>query len=233
MTAVTTILLSYNRPRMLNEALASLRAARPDRVILVDDGSDFDAAAAVESVFPDFSFVQAGLMTLEQRLVTPRLGHLINRALAMASNELGSDVVAYLCDDDLFHPAWLDAVRAWFDANPGQHWTRGDWYVFDDGSAPDLARLCPLDSRLLTTGNFAHRTACYRDEGIRWNETSIACHDDMFLWDVARFHNTYAIPHCGAIAGWRRLHTHNALNYTQYAVYNANGAELFAQRWLE
>lgn len=229
MTTIATILLSYNRPRMLREALASLRAARPDQVVLVDDGSDFNARAVARKVFPKFTAVQAAKLTLDERLHTPRLGRLINQALGRVT----ADVVTYLCDDDLFHPGWLDTVRAWFDVHPAEHWTRGDWYTFDDGEAPNLNRLCPLDGRSLTTGNFAHRIACYQAEGIRWNENTIACHDDVFLWDVNRFHNVHSIPHCGAIAGWRRLHAHNALRYTQHAVYNANATELFAKGWLE
>lgn len=229
MTTVTTILLSYNRPRMLREAISSLADAQPDQIILVDDGSDFDPIPLVEAAFPDaWLFVMAPKMSLEERLITPRLGHLINTALSHVT----CDVVTYLCDDDLFHPDWLSTVRAYFDVHPAEHWTRGLWYQFQDGDTPGT-RVCPLDQRLLTTGNFAHRIDCYRDEGIRWNETSVACHDDMFLWDVHRVHNTHAIPDCGAVAGWRRLHAHNALGYTQHAVYNPNAAELFAGQWLE
>lgn len=226
MTTVTTILLSYNRPRMLREALATCLDC--DQLIVTDDGSDFDARALIHSTRSDAQLVTAPKMTLEQRLVTPRLGRLINTALSKVT----CDVVTYLCDDDLFHPGWLPAVRAWFDAHPAEHWTRGLWYAFDDGEAPG-DRVCPLDQRLLTTGNFAHRIDCYRDEGIRWNESSVACHDDMFLWDVHRFHNTHAIPDSGAVAGWRRLHAHNALGYTQHAIYNANAHELFAGGFLE
>lgn len=228
MTTVTTILLSYNRPRMLGEALASLAAAGPDQVVLVDDGSDFNARAVVRRTFPKAIAVQAAKLTLEERLITPRLGRLINQALGKATG----DVVTYLCDDDLFHPGWIAAVRAWFAVRPTEHWTRGLWYQFQDGETPGAIH-CPLDPRRMTTGNFAHRIACYRDEGIRWNETSVACHDDMFLWDVHRFHNTHAIPDCGAVAGWRRVHRHNALGYTSHAVYHANAGELFAGGWLE
>lgn len=227
--AITTILLSYNRPRMLREALASMIEAQAEHVILVDDGSDFDAAELVRSVYPSAKVVQAPKMTLEQRLITPRLGTLINRALALVD----TPYVAYLCDDDLFHPGWLSVVQAWFGSHPLEHWCRGDWYIFDEGQTPTLERLCPLDGRQLTTGNFAHAIACYSTEGIRWNSTSVACHDDMFLWDVARFHNVYSIPHAGAIAGWRRVHKHNALGYTQHAQYNRNAPELFSGGWLE
>lgn len=229
MTTVATILLSYNRPRMLREALASLVTAGPDQVILVDDGSDFDPVSLIESAFPNaWQFVVAPKMDLDERLVTPRLGSLINQALGKVT----ADVVTYLCDDDLFHPGWIAAVRNWFDAHPADHWTRGRWYQFQDGEMPGDQH-CPLDIRQLTTGNFAHRIDCYQGEGIRWNTTSVACHDDLFLWDVHRFHNTHAIPDCGAVAGWRRLHAHNALQYTSNAVYHQNAAELFANKWLE
>lgn len=227
MTTVATILLSYNRPRMLGEALASLGAAGPDQVILVDDGSDFDAYAAVEDVFLDALAVTAPTMSLEQRLVTPRLGRLINQALALVK----ADVVTYLCDDDLFHPDWLSHVRTWFAAHPDQHWVRGRWYQFSDGE-PLGETHCPLDRRELTTGNFAHRIDCW-DKGLRWNEGSVACHDDMMLWAAHRLHDMFAVPDCGAVAGWRRLHAHNALGYTQNAVYTPNAGELFAKGWLE
>lgn len=226
MTTVATILLSYNRPRMLREAL--LTCLDCDQLIVTDDGSDFDVEAVVRHERPDAQFVIAPPMMIDERLVTARLGSLINRALALVA----CDVVTYLCDDDLFHPGWLSAARAWFAANPAEHWTRGTWYAFQDGA--DLGvQPCALDGRQLTTGNFVHRIACYRDEGIRWNESTVACHDDVFLWDVARFHNTYAIPHCGAIAGWRRLHAHNALGYNVGANYAPNAAELFKGGWLE
>jgi glycosyltransferase involved in cell wall biosynthesis len=226
MTTVSTILLSYNRPRMLAEALSTIAGC--DQLIVTDDGSDFDVRRVIKKTHPRAQFVIAPKLTTAERLTTARLGSLINQALSLVT----SDVVAYLCDDDLFHPGWLPALRAWFDANPGQHWTRGRWYQFQHGETPG-GDICPLDPRQMTTGNFAHRIDCYRDEGIRWNETSVACHDDMFLWDVHRFHNTHAIPDCGAVAGWRRLHAHNALNYTSYAVYGPNAGDLFKGGWLE
>jgi len=224
---VAVILLSYNRPRMLREAIASLDAARPDQVVLVDDGSDFDPHKLM-APWHAYGAVVAPKMTIEERLHTARLGSLINQALALVT----CDVVTYLCDDDLFHPGWLDAVRGWFDAHPAEHWTRGTWYQWRDGEERST-ELCPLDTRQLTTGNFAHRTACYTDCGIRWNEGSVACHDDLMLWDAHRVHNMFAVPHCGAVAGWRRLHAHNALGYTVNAQYTANARELFAGGFLE
>jgi hypothetical protein len=169
-------------------------------------------------------------MTVAERLTTPRLGKLINRALSLVR----CDVVTYLCDDDLFHPHWLSAVRAYFDAYSDQHWTRGAWFAFDDGDPERVPTRCTLDGRQLTTGNFAHRIACFRDEKIAWDETTIASHDNAFLWNASRCHDMRIVPFCGAVAGWRRLHKHNALPFADRAGYKPNAAQgLFAQGFLE
>lgn len=223
---IACLVLSYNRPRMLREALATCMDC--DQLIVTDDGSDFNVEALVRGCRPNAQFVISQPISVQERLVTPRLGRLINTALSLVT----CDVVTYLCDDDLFDPGWVDAVRAWFETHPFEHWTRGAWYQFQDGEAPGTAP-CPLDARQLTTGNFAHRMTCYHECGIRWDERTIACHDNHFLQQVDRVHDTHAIPDCGAVAGWRRLHAHNALPYAVNAGYGANAAELFADKWLE
>ncbi|KPV51455.1 hypothetical protein SE17_21080 [Kouleothrix aurantiaca] len=226
MNTVAVILLSYNRPRMLREALATIPPGT--ELIVTDDGSDFDVQAVVRAAFPDAQFVLAPPLTIDERLHTPRLGRLINQALGRVQ----APAVTYLCDDDLFAPGWLDAAAGFFARNPGEHWVRGTWYQFQDGQTPGQ-EVCPLDGRQLTTGNFAHAMACVHGCGIRWNEATIACHDDVFLWDVARHHNTYALPHGGAVAGWRRLHAHNALGFTAGANYAPHARELFVGGFLE
>lgn len=227
MTTIATILLSYNRPRMLCEALGTVRGC--EQLIVTDDGSDFDVKALVRGCVPLAEFVTAPKMTIEARLTTPRLGMLINQALTLVQ----CDVVTYLCDDDLFHPHWLPAVRAYFDAYAAEHWTRGAWYAFDDEDTERTPTRCDLDMRQLTTGNFAHRIECFREEQIGWDETTIASHDNAFLWAASRCHDMRRVPFCGAVAGWRRLHRHNALAYTVRDGYGVNGAQLFAGGMLE
>lgn len=227
MTTIATILLSYNRPRMLCEALGTVLGA--DQLIVTDDGSDFDVQGLVKSCYPAAQFVTAPKMSVSQRLKTPRLGKLINRALALVT----CDVVTYLCDDDLFHPHWLLAVRAYFDAYPDQHWVRGAWYAFEDSDSTRKPERCVLDGRQLTTGNFAHRIACFREERIGWDETTIASHDNAFLWNAARVHDMRIVPFCGCVAGWRRLHQYNALPYAARDGYTQDGARLFARGYLE
>lgn len=228
MTTVATILLSYNRPRMLCEALGTVAGC--DQLIVTDDGSDFDVRSLVRSCYSMAQFVTAPKMTITERLKTPRLGRLINQALALVE----CDVVTYLCDDDLFHPYWLPTVRAWFGHYPDEHWTRGAWFAFDDQDPVRQPERCKLDMRQLTTGNFAHRIECFRDEHIAWDETTISSHDYMFLINASQYHDMRLVPFCGTVAGWRRLHAHNALPYAAEHGYKPNAAAaLFAGGMLE
>lgn len=226
-TTIATILLSYNRPRMLCEALGTVLGT--DQLVVTDDGSDFDVQSLVRGCYPAAQFVIAPKISVRQRLKTARLGKLINQALALVE----CDVVTYLCDDDLFHPYWLPAVRAYFDAYPDEHWVRGAWYAFEDSDPERTPERCRLDGRQLTTGNFAHRITCFREERIVWDETTIASHDNAFLWNAARAHDMRIVPFAGVVAGWRRLHKHNALAYAAPDGYTKNGAELFARGYLE
>lgn len=212
---------------MLCEALGSINDC--DQLIVTDDGSDFDVKALVRGCAPNAEFVTNDPMPVNERLKAARVGNLINQALSLVA----CDVVTYLCDDDLFHPHWLPTVRAWFDFYPEQHWTRGAWFAFEDTDPTRKPSHCKLDPRQLTTGNFAHRIECFREEKIGWDETTIASHDNAFLWNVARCHDMRLIPFCGAVAGWRRLHKHNALNYVVPEGYAKDAARLFANGMLE
>lgn len=227
MTTISCILLSYNRPRMLCEALGTCLDA--DQLIVTDDGSDFDVHTLVRGCRSDAEFVTNAPIPTAQRLKAARVGNLINRALALVR----CDVVTYLCDDDLWHPYWLPSVRAFFDMHPDQHWMRGAWFAFDDADPERKPERCKLDPRQLTTGNFAHRIECFRDEHIGWNEETIASHDNEFLWAASRCHDMRLIPFCGAVAGWRRLHKHNALHYAVDGGYSQNAHTLFAGGYLE
>lgn len=227
MTTVATILLSYNRPRMLCEALSTCLDA--DQLIVTDDGSTFDVQALIRGCRSDAQFVINDPISTVERLSAARVGRLINRALGLVR----CDVVTYLCDDDLFHPQWLPTVRAWFDYYPDQHWMRGAWMAFDDSDPGRKAVPCKLDPRQLTTGNFAHRIECITKERIGWDETTIASHDNAFLWNASRIHDMRLIPFGGVVAGWRRLHKHNALAYAERDGYSKDGAQLFAGGYLE
>lgn len=222
MATVTAIVLSYNRPRMLREALETVAANRPDQVVLVDDGSDFDAVGVARAYVELSGWIVAPPMAVAERLVTPRLGSLINQALALATG----DVCSYICDDDLWAPGWLDAVRNHWAAHPDATLVRGDWLVFRDGEAatPECPP-CRLDERQLTTGNFAHRRGL---PGAVWPTHSVSSHDDLFCWNLYRAGvPIFGVPRVG-FAGWRREHKYNALHFTEDHHYTPAAAAMLA-----
>lgn len=223
---VCCIVISYNRPTMLRAALASVRAARPDQLILVDDGSDFDVRAlAVE--FGVDHLLTAPPLTIEQRLTIPRHGARINDALGLVRTH----AITYLCDDDLHAPGWYDDLRAaWpFDL------VRGTWLVFDDGAEPSRDDpVLPLDPRGMTTGNFAHSTRLAAKGAARWPTHVLNCLDHHFL---VRLHtrgrvNQFKAPLVG-FAGWRREHPKVVNNFSDGKGYLPDYRAVLAAGFLE
>jgi glycosyltransferase involved in cell wall biosynthesis len=223
---VSVIVPSYNRPRLLREALASIDYA--DQVVLADDASDFDALALFREYdhFPARAFVTQPGCTLDERLSVPRQGNLLNKALEFCQHE----VVCYLCDDDLFAPGWTLAALEYLREHPDQHLAAGEWRLFDDGQDPATeSREAPraydgmettgfaFDYRELTTGMLAHRLTCFTDEGVGWDPRSVAVHDDFFFRNL---HAVHPLPESVArlpvLAGYRREHAHNMLPYTDW-----------------
>lgn len=220
---VAVVLISYNRPKMLDLAYASIVGA--DQIILADDGSDvFDAVAWSDARGIDRVVMER--RSIDARMTTPSLGKMVNTALSLVTE----DIVTYLCDDDLFAPGWIAKLR---DVLPDatQHWARGRWRVFDDPltngeplAKPVNSRPANLDWRKMTTGNFAHRIECYAECGLKWNERTIAVHDDQFLWHADMIHSLRNAKDSRVLAGWRREHKWNMAHYTAQGDYSL-GAE--------
>lgn len=203
---VSVLIHSYQRPRMLREALLSVAAGRPDQVIVADDGSSFSVVNVVANALYqrcEYAIVANPECDIETRMRVPRQGALINRALTYATG----DVITSLCDDDLHDPGWYDAIRAEWARHPGRHMVRGEWRVFEDGQTPGLDDPpCPLDVRELTAGNFAWHASFTREKGARWPERALNCLDNGFLEDLHRHGcGQFNVP-CVGRAGWRREH---------------------------
>jgi glycosyltransferase involved in cell wall biosynthesis len=220
-TGIAVIVASYNRPRMLREALVSVWSGAPDQVIVVDDGSTFPVAALCREFRAEL--VDAPPLTTDERLVAARQGTLLNRALALVTQE----VTTYLCDDDLHHCDWYGYLRAYFDAHPDCHYVRGDWGVFADG---DMLgdRLCAFpDARRATCGNFAHRIGLVREGGAAWPLHHQVNHDDAFLHSLERAGGR--VSHCPTVgfAGWRREHARVASRYAEASRFGPDARAAF------
>lgn len=210
MPTITVLVHSFNRPRMLGEALASVAAARPDQIIVVDDGSDFDVAALARR-YGAWLFV-APAMTVAERMGTPRQGMLINCAMGAVT----SDICTSLCDDDLHAATWYDDLRDAWMQRPDLLLVRGDWLTFDDGTTPQRDNpACPwADRRRLTAGNFAWSTRLVFERGCAWPEGALNCLDNGFLVSLhSAGADMWHAPTVG-FAGWRRKHAYTNLHWS-------------------
>lgn len=233
MVDISVIVFSYNRPRMLGEALRSIVGA--DEVLVADDGSSFDVDRVVSSSGLSCRSVRimaAGPMTTEKRLVTARLGKNANSAIRAASG----DVITYLCDDDLFHPGWIQTIKDVWSGRPDLHWAKGKWGLFKDGEIPHPIEecLCPLHAaHLMTTGNFAHLKSCVASCNMWWSEKSVAVHDNYLInAALPRAHPYASVPDIG-LAGWRREHDYNMLKYVRGENYAENAPAVLKRGFLE
>lgn len=217
---VTVIVLSYNRPKMLGEALQSIKGA--DEILVVDDGSDFDVEKVIEANRPDCPSIKWWVkpkLTVEQRLVTARVGKNMNEAIHRAS----SDVITYLCDDDLFAPRWISAVKEHFSKPGFSHWVRGWWGSFKDWDNPLRledpyhhlrCNIAKMPGHGLTTGSFAHLKICATLCGVIWSEDSVAVHDAFLVGRYLQIHPDSDVPLLVEGAGWRREHSLNMMKFT-------------------
>lgn len=233
MTKVSVIVFSYNRPRMLGEALRSIVGA--DEVCVLDDGSSFNVDKIVASSGLSCPLIRTSVasgLTVKERVATARFGRNANKAIREASG----DVIAYLCDDDLFHHGWIEAVKDAWDGNPDLHWARGKWGVFQDGTVPRPIGecLCPLSERhRMTTGNFAHRRTCPGECGVWWSETKVAVHDNWLInYALPKAHSYESIPEVG-LAGWRREHAYNMLKHVRGDDYAESAPAILRRERLE
>lgn len=205
---ISVVVTSLERKRMLRECLMSIRAGRPDEVIVVDDGTTgFSVARVVAfALYPTipYKLIWADPLTVDERMTTRRQGRLINDGFALAEG----DIYSLCCDDDLVAPGWYDALRAHWIEHPQRELVRGSWLQFEDGATPSEADPpCSLDGRQLTAGNFAWHASLTRERGITWPEGLQNCLDNGFLWSCqAHGVSQFTVPYIGAQAGWRREH---------------------------
>ena len=216
---VAIVVVSYARPRMLAECLASIGDC--DQVIVADDGSLFDVeAVATRFDLPNLSFVFGPKRSPAERMVTPSCGRLLNAAL----REVRTDyVLPALCDDDLSAPDFPRAAAAALDADSSLHMVAGRWGLFEDGTEPDPSILLPITFYIpVTAGNWVHRMSCTLTEGCWWNETSQAVHDGPFAWNYMKLHGTQVrggkvsrtgwLGQLDVLAGYRREHAKTVSN---------------------
>ncbi len=134
---VSVIIVTYNRAQFLVEAIRSVLAQslQDFEIIVADDGSTYDTTAQL-AAFGD----RVQYLRLEHRRMPEACR---NRAIAMARGEL----IAFLDDDDIWAPTYLERQTALFDRDPALGFTYCDVrFLYADGSISD-PRMLPQHKR--------------------------------------------------------------------------------------
>lgn len=215
------VLFSYNRPRMLREALDNVFSQSEQEFTcwLVDDGSDFP----VEDMWREIADERLVLctspkITMEERIDpnSSRWQTNVNKVLSYIPKD---EWVVYLCDDDLLSPTWLEECKRGFDENENTHLILGETYYFFDGedylkdgrkgflaisakeSDPEFINLW------WNCGAFAHRMECYYNENLKWRygyQDRAHSYDVQYIDDLINAHAGYLIAPSPAV--YRREH---------------------------
>jgi len=107
---VSCILVSYNRPRWVRQAIKSVadQTHKDYQLIVIDESDIFDIHEAVK----EFSLTQCDVRVVqvaaEQRRNQNRLSINLNAGVALATG----DLLCYLADDDYFYPTWFERASA-------------------------------------------------------------------------------------------------------------------------
>lgn len=131
MSRISAVILAYNRPELLDEALRSVQAQtrRPDEVIVVDDHSE-----------PPLG--PQGVRIIRQE---------VNRGPAAAAarglEEAAGELVAFLNDDDVWAPTFLEALSRELDAHPEAVIAFCDHGVIDDIGTPQTELAMRMSER--------------------------------------------------------------------------------------
>lgn len=194
------ILLSYNRPRMLKEAIESVLNQTYSNIdcYVCDDGSDFDVWSLI-SEFKDERVLlfQGPRMNTEQRISKSRIGGYMN---SVVDDLFDNDIVFYLCDDDIIHPEWIARSVTGYEAYPTNHVVAGESWYFHDGEdwkteakyGMEIYERSGIPTAYWSTGSFSHRVHCAKRENLVWKD-SLTGHsqDTTFLLDLWNLHQDY------------------------------------------
>lgn len=116
---VNCVLLSYNRPVWLRQALASVagQTHKDYRLFVIDESTIFDVGQVVGEFKFTHVLTHKVVVCPEDRHKRNPVGANMNLALSMIKEGL----VCGLCDDDYYYPTWFAAASQHFEENPDHH----------------------------------------------------------------------------------------------------------------
>ena len=210
-------LLYWNRPKMVQNALYSIRDMNYDNweLALIDDGSDpgMEGEPIAREILKDhlhkIRFINA-ITTMEERIdPQSHIGLYVNYATLMSN----ADIVVPLCDDDAITPNYFTHINDFFTNHPDEVWGYSHAIAFDP-SEQDY-RTVPLTPHYsanrhterinpacqLDCSQVVYRSRCTRKDGIYWPFPQTGCLDSNVY---EKLYNKYGpCPFMGCVGQYK------------------------------
>jgi glycosyltransferase involved in cell wall biosynthesis len=131
---ILILLLYYDRPKMVENALKSIGSQNYDdwEVAFLDDGSANLGKPVVDRILAEYPTKIKFYNTndsVKNKLLNggSRIGMLMNQAI----RESDAEITFMLCDDDALFPGYLTNLNKWFTNNPNKQYCYSDVILFD------------------------------------------------------------------------------------------------------
>lgn len=206
----SVIVGSYNRPRMVAQAIRSVldQTAQEFQLLVADDGSNDDTLSAIRGLLGDDP--RCSLLTVEHEDDSRERPDCFRRAVLRindAIRRVEGDIVHYLADDDWYAPTRFETFNDLF-ANPEVVVGYGRlWYVNADGSDYGYERF-PIDVTnpcgLLDQMQIAHRRSVF-DKIPKWDEYAHPS-DGVFMGGMRSLWPFHGVDR---IVAYKRMHALN------------------------
>lgn len=209
---ISCVLTSYNRPRLVRQALRSVQDQTylNYELIVADESDIFD----IERALGEFSVASVVLLrfrvTPQERARVNRLSVNINAALRKATG----DLLCFLADDDFLLPRWFEHAAAFFAKRPEVHNAYGRlYYSRHKGMLFPLAakQRFPRGPLKNPYCNLDHNQVVHRkvDPPVKWPENvdhALTAPDGLYFNELARRGAFHPIDAGAAV---KRFHNKN------------------------
>lgn len=211
---VSCILVSFNRPRWVRQAIKSVadQTHKDYQLIVMDESDLFDIHEAVKEFSLTQCDVRVAQVTKEQRRSQNRLSINLNVGVSMATG----DLLCYLADDDYFYPDWFEKACAFFEANPEIQAGYGKLVYSNNPEMEFTTEPAPVNLRFFKGplrdpfDRIDHNQGIHRrfTPPFTWPETlgTVGGPDAYYYRDIGRQHLFHAIDAWAAV---KRVHSKN------------------------
>lgn len=219
MLKILILLFYYNRPKMVVEALQSIKDSTYTNweLCFIDDASMFPGEGIVRGMFNEEELAKTTFCNIIDTKIDKlaRKGSWIGKVANEHILKTDSDICLFLCDDDRLLPTYMADLDRYYTNCPQIQYSYCHLNKFGDASGPHhlnhtetLDPFCKVDASQVTW-----RTSCFKDtESVRFPWPKTSCLDADLFGKLCEVYGP--CPFNGIIGQEKRIHK-NQLGLTE------------------